>query len=112
MNFCGKCGTKLTENSLFCPTCGCKIQNQFPVTETVIQKDTLSKAAFILGIIGIVGGILIAIIGHICSILSIIFGSIEYSKKKKSTGLILGIIGEIVSIVNSILGYIFVSMYF
>lgn len=41
MKFCGKCGTQMDENAVFCPACGC---NQIPPTNQTIanyvQQDT------------------------------------------------------------------------
>ena len=104
MKFCEKCGKEIMDEAVVCPNCGCSVHNPVLKEENSSTGESASKASVILGIIGIIGGILLAIVGHVCSILAIIFGIIDYTKKRKPTGLILGIIGEVVSIFSSIIG--------
>ena len=104
MKFCEKCGKEIMDEAVICPGCGCTVQNQTMTTENNTENTAASKRSVVLGIIGIVGGILLAIVGHVCSILAIIFGIIDCTQKRKPTGLILGIIGEVISIFSSIIG--------
>lgn len=102
MKFCSHCGKEIMDEAVICPGCGCAVQEQGVVNNGV--KEEASKRSIVLGIVGIVGGILLAIVGHICSIIAIIFGIIDCTEKRKPTGLILGIIGEVISIISSIIG--------
>ena len=102
--YCSKCGKEILEQAVVCPACGCGCEPQGVLYENGIGDDAPSKVSVILGIVGIAGGVLFAIVGHICSVISIIFGIKDCIQKKKPTGLILGIIGEVVSIFSSIIG--------
>ena len=66
--------------------------------------DKKTQISVILGIIGIVFAWIFALIGHIVSIIGIIFGIKEYKETEKMTGLVLSIIGEVSSILSSIIG--------
>ena len=103
MKFCEKCGKEIMDEAVVCPNCGCSIDST-SVNDRIGSRKPASKASVILGIIGIAGGVLLAIVGHICSIIAIIMGIVDCTKKRKPTGLILGIIGEVVSIISSIIG--------
>ena len=92
------------DDAVICTGCGCSVGETSQIKQVTSNEAPASKSSVILGIIGIVGGILFAIVGHICSIISIIFGIRDYTNKKKMTGLILGIIGEVISIFSSIIG--------
>ena len=63
-----------------------------------------TSAALILGIVGIVFAWLFAFGGHITTIIGIILGIKEYKETEKMTGLVLSIIGEVCSIFSSIIG--------
>ena len=103
MKFCEKCGKEIMDETVVCPNCGCGIDST-SVNNQIEENKSASKVSVALGIAGIVGGVLLAIVGHICSIIAIILGIVDCTKKKKPTGLILGIIGEVVSIISSIIG--------
>lgn len=68
-----------------------------------------TQASVILGIIGIVFAWLFALVGHIVSIIGIILGIKEYKETEKMTGLILSIVGEVCSIFSSIIGAVALS---
>lgn len=104
MKFCESCGKELLDEAIVCPNCGCSTETKGSSKNNITIVEPASKTSVILGIIGIVGGVLFAILGHICSIIAIIIGIIDCTKKKKPTGLIIGIIGEVVSIFSSIIG--------
>lgn len=59
----------------------------------------------ILGIVGIVSAFLLAIVGHVTSIMGIIKGV----KDKNTAGLVLSIIGEACSVLSSLAGIIMMS---
>ncbi len=71
--------------------------------------DKKTQISVILGIIGIVFAWLFAIVGHVVSIIGIIIGIKEYKETEKMTGLILSIIGEVCSIFSSIIGAVIFS---
>lgn len=105
MKYCEKCGNELMDEAVIYPNCGCPVQNLTTnISENIIEKENASKSSVVLGIIEIVGGLLHAIVGHICSIIAIVMGINDCIKHKKTTELILGIIGEVVSILSSIIG--------
>ena len=68
-----------------------------------------TSVAMILGIIGIVFAWLFAIVGHAVSIIGIVMGSKEYKETGKNTGLIVSVIGEICSIISSLIGIAMMS---
>ena len=72
-------------------------------------SDKKTQTSVILGIIGIAFAWLFALIGHIVSIIGIILGIKEYKETEKMTGLILSIIGEVCSIFSSIIGAVVFS---
>ena len=110
MKFCEKCGKELLGEGVFCPNCG---SSNKPVNDTAaIQKSPASIAAIILGIIGIISAWLLAIVGHITSIIAIIIGIKDCINGKKPTGLILGIIGEVCAIISSIIGAVAMASIF
>ena len=112
MKFCSHCGKELMDEAVVCPGCGCATQGQGTLINYNEPKGAASKITVALGIVGIVGGILLAIVGHICSIIAIIFGIKDCTEKRKPTGLILGIIGEVVSILSSIIGAVTMASMF
>ena len=77
-------------------------------TETAKKTQT----SLILGIIGIVFAWLFALVGHITSIIGIVIGIKEYKETEKMTGLVLSIIGEVCSIFSSIIGAVALSSIF
>ena len=70
-----------------------------------------SQAAMVLGILGIVFAWLFALVGHVVSIIGIVLGSKEYKETGRTTGLVLSIIGEICSLLSSLIGAIICSSY-
>lgn len=109
--FCSKCGAPVARNENFNDfnnTNNGYYNNQPPIKNT----HSSPKAAMVLGILGIVFAWLYALIGHILSIIGIVLGAREYSETRNPTGLILSIIGEICSIISSVLGVLLVSYVF
>ena len=108
--FCTHCGNEVNENSVVCIQCGCVISS----TKTAISTESQGKTqvSLILGIIGIVTAWIFALVGHVTSIIGIVFGIKEYKKSNTMTGLILSIIGEVCSILSSIIGAIAVASMF
>ena len=74
---------------------------QAPYQQPVRQS---SPASLILGIVGIIFAWLFALVGHITSIIGIVLGIKEYRQNGKMAGLILSIIGEVCSILSSAIG--------
>ena len=79
---------------------------------TPAKTEKKTSTALILGIIGIVFAWLFALVGHITSIIGIILGIKEYKETEKMTGLVLSIIGEVCSIFSSIIGAVAFSSIF
>ena len=73
------------------------------------ETNKKTQTSVTLGIIGIVFAWLFALVGHIISIIGIILGIKEYKETEKMTGLILSIIGEVCSIFSSIIGAVALS---
>lgn len=110
MKFCSKCGKEITDDAVICVNCGCAVEkNQ---NNTYNQSQKKASVSLILGIIGIVFAWLIAIVGHITSIIGIIFGIKEYKSTSKMSGLVLSIIGEVCSIFSSIIGAVLATNIF
>ena len=101
--FCTHCGNEINENADVCIKCGCMVKK---------TPQHQAKVSLILGIIGIVFAWLFALVGHITSIIGIIIGIKEYKETEKMTGLILSIIGEVCSIFSSIIGAVAFSSIF
>ncbi len=80
--------------------------NNIDLTTETSKKTQIS---LILGIIGIVFAWLFALVGHIISIIGIVIGIKEYKETEKMTGLVLSIIGEVCSIISSIIGAVAMS---
>ena len=95
MKFCKQCGYEMEDSSSFCPNCG---------TPAKEESRPFNPVPLILGILGILFGWLFALIGHILSIIGIVLGVREYKRSGSVSGLIVSIIGELCSIANSILG--------
>ena len=104
--FCSKCGKEIADEAVICTGCGCAVKDLIinNTVSTRTKKEKKTSAAVTLGIIGIVFAWLFALVGHITSVISIIFGIKEYKENEKMTGLVLGIIGEVCSIFSSIVG--------
>lgn len=82
-------------------------ENKF-ISTTPASKEKI-QASMILGIIGIVFAWLFALVGHITSIVGIVLGIKEYRESNRMSGLVLSIIGEICSIFSSIIGAVVFS---
>ena len=89
---CMNCGCMVEQNNT----------GNFVTSLTEQEKKT--QTSLILGIIGIVFAWIFALIGHITSIIGIVIGTKEYKKTGKTPGLVLSIIGEICSVISSIIG--------
>lgn len=110
MMYCSVCGKEVMDEAVICPSCGCMIKKdgiKTSIASSGIDKKT--QTSVILGITGIVFAWLFALVGHIVSIIGIIFGIKEYKETEKMTGLILSIIGEVCSIFSSIIGAVIFS---
>lgn len=104
MKFCTKCGKEIMDEAVICIHCGCSVTKEPAVMPTANQPAKQKHTSMILGIIGIVCAWLFALAGHIVSIIGIVLGVKEYKETGKMTGLVLSIIGEVCSIFSSIIG--------
>ena len=106
MKFCEKCGKELFEEAVICTGCGCRVSNSNAVAtaNVVIESKKKTQVSLVLGIIGIVFAWVFALVGHITSVIGIVFGVREYKESGKISGLTLSIIGEVCSIISSIIG--------
>lgn len=111
MKFCSKCGKEIMDDAVICMNCGCAVDETLN-TISEYQAPKKVSVSLILGIIGIVCAWLIAIVGHITSIIGIILGIKEYKSTSKMSGLILSIIGEVCSIFSSIIGAVLATSIF
>lgn len=100
--FCANCGCEINSGAIICTNCGANVKSTTAVSGT--EKKT--QVSMILGIIGIVFAWLFALVGHIASVIGIVFGVKEYKETNKSLGLILSIVGEVCSIISSVIGII------
>lgn len=50
MNYCNNCGSKLPENSNFCPNCGYSFSNQVVISQNNVQRESAGSLA-VVGII-------------------------------------------------------------
>ena len=108
--FCSVCGKEVMDEAVICPNCGCMIKkDSIKSNGNPFASGKKASVSVILGIIGIVFAWLFALVGHIVSIIGIIFGIKEYRETEKMIGLILSIIGEVCSIFSSIIGAVVVS---
>ena len=82
-------------------------KNKSVIADTT--KENTPKTATVLGIIGIVVAWFLALAGHIVSIIGIVIGIKEYKKTERISGLVLSIVGELCSILSSIIGAVLVS---
>lgn len=69
--FCGKCGTQIEDNALFCPNCGEKTVN----TDLSVQKRQKAEAKKFALPIGIVAGVVVIIV-----LVASLFGGGGYKK--------------------------------
>lgn len=108
--YCSKCGKELEDESLtICPEC-----KEQEAKEVVLpQEETKNKkmsgtglASLILGILGIVLNIIMALFGHVLCIIGICLGVNEKKKTGNKVGFIVSIIGEVLAVINSIAGVI------
>jgi len=107
--YCTKCGKNIADEAVICLHCGCatsKAQTIVNDPSMPTNSERKNSISLILGIIGIVGAWLFALIGHISSIIGIVIGIKEYKETSQITGLALSIVGEICSIISSIIGVI------
>ncbi len=103
--YCPKCGAEFKPNAVACSNCGFSITGK---RSAPVEEEKVS-VALILGIIGIVFAWLFTLIGHIVSIIGIVFGVKESEATGKYAGLILSIIGEVCAVVSSIIGILSVT---
>ena len=108
VRYCCYCGNEVNEEADVCIKCGCMIKKSKPIQ----SKTEKTQTSIILGIIGIVFAWLMAIVGHIVSIIGIAIGIKEYTKTEKMTGLILNIIGEICSMISTTIVLLVVGYYY
>ena len=71
------------------------------------QQDS-AIGSIILGSLGIIAAWIFALIGHIMSIIGIVLGVKEYKRTGKMAGLVLSVIGEICSLLSSFIGVMLV----
>lgn len=110
--YCSKCGKEIADEAVICVGCGCPVKPKVEAPVSQPKEKASSKASIVLGIIGIVIAWFFALAGHIVSIIGIILGIKDYKKTEKMTGLILSIIGEVCSIFSSIVGAVMFSAIF
>lgn len=69
MKFCEKCGKEIMDEAVICPNCGCSTQSSGQTEENTAVCAPASKAAVILGIIGIAGSVyyIVGIRGYVLS---------------------------------------------
>ena len=79
--------------------------NEGKTNENVVKEKKWSTS-MILGVVGIVSAWLIALAGHIVSIIGIVKGVKEYKEEGDNKGLILSAIGEVCAIISSLIGFI------
>ena len=101
--FCTHCGTEVSDDAVICVNCGCAIEQAKPAAPAAAPAGKV-QVSLILGIVGIIFSWLIAIVGHVTSIIGIVFGIKEYKQTNQKLGLILSIVGEVFSILSSIIG--------
>jgi hypothetical protein len=97
LKFCTHCGKEIHDQAVVCVHCGCAVA---PLPS---EKQGTSLPV-ILGILGIVCAWLYALTGHVLSIVGIVMGVKESRETGRQTGLILSIIGEVCSVMSSLIG--------
>ncbi len=114
MAYCSKCGKELEDSSLtICPECSAQEAKEVVVPtkeENTKKMSGMGMASLILGILGIVLNLVLAILGHILCITGICLGANEKKKTGNKVGFIICIIGEVLAVINSILGVILQMM--
>ncbi|MDO4757370.1 MAG: hypothetical protein Q4A54_13555 [Parabacteroides sp.] len=75
------------DEAVICPGCGCMVNGK-TTTPSKNQSQKKTSVSLILGIIGIVFAWLFALVGHIVSIIGIVFGIKEYKESEKMTGVL------------------------
>ena len=112
MKFCQHCGKEIMDEAVVCTGCGCAVNHSSVNQSTSTKAEKKTSVSLFLGIIGIVFAWLFALVGHITSIIGIILGIKEYKETEKMTGLVISIIGEVCSIFSSIIGAVAFSSVF
>ena len=102
--YCSKCGKEVCEGAVICPNCGCPTGKGYDNQNTHEVKK--SAASIVLGILGIIFSWVFALVGHILSVIGIVLGYKEYNKNGSKSGLVLSIIGEVCSVISSAIGLI------
>lgn len=106
--YCNSCGKEIMSEAVICPHCGCTVNGKI-LMNSDNKKENKSYVSIILGILGGIFAWIFALIGHVLSIIGIIFAIKEYKKNKTIVGLIICIIGEMCSITSSIIGVLIVN---
>ena len=110
--FCPVCGKEVNDDAVICMGCGCAVKKDVANTNApVAGANKPSVAPLVLGIIGIIAAWLLAIIGHIVSIIGIVLGYKEYKKTGNMTGMVVSIVGEACSVISSIIGVVMATSY-
>ena len=106
--FCSHCGCEVDENAAFCTKCGkaLMVQEESAPTTAQDKNDNTSIVAIILGALGIIFAWLLAIVGHVLSILGIVLALKAPKSTTKNVALIVSIIGEVCAIISSVSGVI------
>ena len=108
--YCSVCGKELLDKAVVCPNCGCLVKDK--ANSNPFQTQSKTQISLILGIIGIISAWLFALVGHIVSIIGIVYGIKDYKQTEKMSGLILSIIGEVCSLISSVIGAVTLSSIF
>ena len=111
--FCLKCGKEIENGATMCPYCNSATENavdasSFASNTTQPSTSGLGVAAIVTGALGIVMGILIALLGYVFGGAGLAMSIIERSKngfsKQAVAGTVVSIVALVVSLLNSILG--------
>ncbi len=108
MKFCQHCGKEVLDRAAICMNCGCAIQRNQAENRAVPPANNQTYASLVLGIVGIIFAWVFALVGHITSIIGIVLGAKAYKATNKMSGLVVSIIGEICSIISSVMGVVLV----
>jgi len=101
--FCPYCGKEISDAAAICLNCGCAVHKS-KTTGTHNEKTNEKQLAFIFGIVGIVAAWIFALVGHIFSIIGIVYGVKEYKECENASGLTMSIVGEVCSVFSSLIG--------
>ena len=114
--FCLKCGKEIDNSATVCPYCNSLTENAMGGNETFEAKATqptsssLGVVAIVMGALGIVLAVLIALLGYIFGGAALAMALVAKGKagftKQVAAGLVLSIVALVVAVVNSILGII------